>query len=67
MSAVLTKGDGGEKVRLLIYTNLSSPEFGCFPRQRRSNIEHLSLHLTYDDRELEAIPFARPMTPSSGS
>lgn len=30
-------------------------------KQRRSNIEHLSLHLTYDDREfeqLEAIPFA---------
>lgn len=30
-------------------------------KQRRSNIEHLSFHLTYDDREfeqLEAIPFA---------
>lgn len=30
-------------------------------KQRKSNIEHLSLHLTYDDREfeqLEALPFA---------
>ena len=37
-------------------------------KQRKSNIEHLSLHLTYDDREfeqLEAIPFARPMRPAA--
>ncbi|KAK8491539.1 hypothetical protein V6N12_057968 [Hibiscus sabdariffa] len=40
--AVLTKGDGAEKLnrrgdRVIYITNLSSPEFGCFPNRVGQN------------------------------